>query len=66
MPAPELNDHAAPREPLSILGSLRATLAEERWANLAACGVLTCLSILAFANSFANGFAVDDEVLIEK
>ncbi len=66
MAAPELKDHAAPREPLTILGSLRATLAEERRANLVAGGVLTVLSILAFANSFANGFAVDDEVIIEK
>ena len=66
MAAPELQDHAAPQRPSSILEGLRAGLAEERWANLAAVGVLTLLSILAFANSFANGFAVDDEVLIEK
>ncbi len=41
-------------------------LAQGRWATLTAFGVLAILSILAFANTFANGFAFDDEIIIEK
>ncbi len=69
MPRRNLKKPARGRKPSAIRGdqlsqSKTKDPRAERWALLATFGILIFLSLLAFANSFLNGFAFDDEPLI--
>ncbi len=64
MASPDWKNNEPAGEPPAVPEEQNGVMERERWSTLAAFGLLALFSLLAFANSLANGFAFDDESIV--